>query len=114
MSVSWGRRQRYKFSNGGSLNIWVPPAFPAVYAITYKQDANNRPKSHTVLFFGEASDLSQEAPALNRRVLETWADTGGDPEELFVFVLPMHGSTRGERLRVHQELVGDYRPAAND
>lgn len=114
MSISWGRRERYKFRTGGVLKSWVPPAGPAVYAITYKQDPHNKPKAHTVLYFGQAADLAEEAPNLNRKVLESWADTGGGVDDLYVFVLPMSGSSGYDRLKIQQQLVGDYRPFAND
>jgi len=113
MSVSWGKRQRFKFLPGGTLTAWSPPTVPAVYAITYKQDPHNRPKSHTVLYFGQGDDLSQEAPAYNRNVLELWANSGGNVSELFVFVHPMPGSTRRERSDVFEQLISEYSPDCN-
>jgi hypothetical protein len=86
---------------------------PAVYAITYKQDPKNDPKSHTVLFFGQADDLFQQAPAHNREVLDVWANNGGDVNELFVFIHPMPGSTLRDRLSVHEKLITEYWPDCN-
>src|SRR5258706_6900640 len=103
MSISWGKSERYKFTPGGTFIGWTPPMVPAVYAITYKQDSQNKPNSHTVLYFGEAADLSQEAPSLNAKVLETWRDTGGEADDLYVFVHPMSGSTKSERSKVQQQ-----------
>ena len=57
MSISWGKKQRYKFNSGVPLTSWTPPAAPGVYALTYKQDPETKPKSHTVLYFGHAEDL---------------------------------------------------------
>ncbi len=112
MSISWGIRERYKFTAGGALPAWTPPSMPAVYSITYKQDPQKKPKAHTVLYFGESSDLSQESASINR-VLETWRFTGGVPEDLYVFVHPMPGSSQYERAKVQHELVNDYRPHGN-
>lgn len=113
MSISWGKRERYKFHKVGTLPDWKPPADSAVYAITYQADADKQPKSHTVLYFGEVADMAQEAPAINERVIESWRNTGGTPNDLFVFVHPMSGSTKQERLRLQQQLVIDYRPHCN-
>lgn len=112
-SISWGRRDRYKFTSGGSLSGWVPPALPAIYAITYQRAPQDSPKSHTVLYFGESADLSQEAPALNQKVLASWIGTGGTVDDLYVFIHSMSGSTKVERNRVCQQLVLDYQPFAN-
>lgn len=114
MSISWGKRERYKFNKGGALPVWSPPAIPAVYAITYQQDSDKQPKSHTVLYFGEVADMAQEAPAQNERILQSWRDTGGSPSDLFVFIHPMDGSTKHERVKLQQQLVLDYRPHCNE
>lgn len=111
--ISWGRRDRYKFSSNGLLSGWIPPALSAVYAITYQRAPKDSPKSHTVFYFGESADLSQEAPALNRRVLESWLNTGGTLNDLSVFVHTMSDSTKVERTKVCQQLVLDYQPYAN-
>lgn len=113
MSISWGKRQRFKFNPGGTLNEWAPPMLPAVYAITYKQDPTNKPKAHTVLFFGQADDLSQQAARSHNHVLDFWANNGGNDSELFVFVLAMPDSTRWERSSVQEQLVSEYNPDCN-
>ncbi|HEY9784698.1 MAG TPA: hypothetical protein V6D17_04785 [Candidatus Obscuribacterales bacterium] len=112
MSISWGHRERYRFIKGGAMSGWTPPAVAAVYSITYKQDPRNKPKSHTVLYFGEASDLSQELPSVDE-VLHNWVDESIGADDLYVFFHQMPGSTKFERSRVQQSLVGDYRPRGN-
>jgi hypothetical protein len=113
MSISWGKSERFKFGSCGALIHWSPPKIPALYAITYKQDPKNKPKNHTVLFFGQADDLSEQAPALNGEILDTWTNNGGEAGELFVFIHPMPGSTLRNRLTVHEQLVLEYRPDGN-
>ncbi len=113
MRISWGKRERYQFTAGGTLTAWAPPCEPAVYAITYKQDPKNKPKSHTVLYFGQAENLSYDAPPNNQGVLDQWACSGGDVHELFIFIHPMPGSTRWQRSRVQEQLVSEYCPDCN-
>lgn len=112
-SITWGKSERFKFSSVGALVHWSPPTLPAVYAVSYKQDPKNSPKSHTVLFFGQANDLNQQAPAHNQEILDVWAHSGGDINELMVFIHPMPGSTLTDRLNVHERLVAEYRPDYN-
>jgi hypothetical protein len=113
MIISWGVRQRYKFTAAGALATWTAPVIPAVYAITYKQDPERKPKSHTVLYFGQAEDISTQAAVYNRSVLEVWHDNGGDIKDLFIFVHPMPGSNSWERGQVHQQLIAEYGPECN-
>lgn len=113
MSISWGKRERYQFVASGNLTTWLPPAQAAVYAITYKQDPKNKPKSHTVLYFGQGGDLSQEAPAYNSDVLDQWIHSGGETNDLYVFVHSMPGSTRWQRSSVQEQLVSEYCPDCN-
>ena len=84
----------------------------AVYAITYKPNPE-KPKSHSILFFGQADDLSREARELNRQVTDAWTDSGHDVRELYVFIHPMPGSTSGQRYSVQEQLTAEYRPQCN-
>jgi hypothetical protein len=113
MSISCGKKERFKFRAGGSLIHWSPQMVSALYAITYKQDPKNKPKSHTILFFGQAENLAEQAPAYNQNVLDDWTKNGGDPNELFIFVHPMPGSTLRDRLNAHEQLVIEYSPDGN-
>jgi hypothetical protein len=111
MSISWGRRERFRFSPGGALSSWVPPSLPAVYSITYKQDPDNKPKAHTVLYFGETSDLSRES--INEVLNECVDVQYMSPDELYVFIHAMPGSSSFERSKIQNSLIGDYRPRGN-
>ena len=112
MSISWGVKERFKFTAGGLLTSWDPPAAAAVYAVTSKQNPD-RPKAHTILYVGQAEDLSREAHALNVQVLDAWKDGGHDARDLYVFVHFMPGSTNGQRTRVQDQLVSEYHPRCN-
>lgn len=110
-TVSWGRRERYKFSSYGVLKRWTPPSIPAICAVTYKTNPQN--KSHTVIFFGEYDDLSRQAASIYERVVDAWSEGGGTAEDLFVFIHPMPGSTAQQRAIVRENLVSEYRPHIN-
>lgn len=112
MSISWGVKQRFKFEPCGSLISWDPPPTPAVFAVTYRRDPE-KSKSHTVLYFGQAGDLSQEAPDLNRRLLDQWTNSGNDASELAVWLHKMPGSTSAQRSAVQEQLMAEYRPQGN-
>lgn len=110
-TITWGRHERITFTACGLLHTWVAPDVPAVYAITYQRDQVNKPKAHTVFYFGESESLSQHASSIKRKAQESWDGDGTD--DLFVFVHPMAGSTRSERSRLQEQLVLEYQPLAN-
>lgn len=112
MSISWGRRDRFKFSAGGAFCAWVPPHLAAVYSITYRKDPHTYPKAHTVLYFGESSDLSQDVASIDQ-LLDHLVDSDICGNDLYVFIHPMPGSTRMERSKVQQSLISDYMPRGN-
>jgi hypothetical protein len=84
-----------------------------VYAITYKQDALTRPKSHTILLFGQAADVSKQLPQISDHVRRWWDEHSSDAPELFVFLHPMPDSSETDRTRVQSELVSEYDPQGN-
>jgi len=112
MSISWGVKERFKFSTCGSLSHWDPPAVAGVYAITCKQDPK-RPKAHSILFVGQAEDMAREAREQNAQVIDAWKTSGQDLSELYVFVHPMPGSSISERTKIQEQLVAEYRPQCN-
>jgi hypothetical protein len=112
-TVSFGKRERIKFRAEGSLGQWKPENGPAVYAITYKQDPDTRPKAHTVLYFGESENLATEVPRIDQD-FDQWRQQYAHDAELFVFSFAMPGSTKFERNRVANSLVGEYDPKANN
>jgi hypothetical protein len=112
MSISWGIKQRFKFTANGSLIFWEPPAVSAIYAITYRHNPQ-KPKSHTILFVGQADDLRREFRDLNRQVTDAWTDSGHDLRELYVFIHHMPGSTSAERYNIQEQLTSEYHPRCN-
>jgi hypothetical protein len=113
-TVSFGKRTRIKFNSAGSIKNGPPQVGPAVYAITYKKDVSARPKSHTVLFFGEAHDLSQQGPTIISNITKWWLTHGGNDSDLFMFFHEMPGSSAFERDHVQHQLVMEYDPQANN
>lgn len=111
--ISWGRRERVPFSSYGALDGWAPPQIPALFAVTYQRDPQNKPKSHTVLYFGESESLSSNATSIRSKMHEVWSREGGALADLFVFVHPMESSTRNERSRILQNLILEYQPEGN-
>lgn len=112
MSIFWGKKERFEFAKVGSLLSWDPPAVPAIYAITYKGNPL-KPKSHAILFVGQADDLSLRAQELNGDVIDAWRSCGNDISELCVFIRIMPGSTIGERFKIQEQLVSEYAPQCN-
>lgn len=111
--ISWGRREKVTFSAGGGLEDWIPPTIPAVFAVTYQRDPNNKPKGHTVLFFGETENMARHASSIKHKMRELWSRQGGTPEDLFIFVHLMDGSTPEARFRIVESLISEYQPPVN-
>jgi hypothetical protein len=115
MSISWGRRRRFRFDAAGPLgNCVTPTGVPAVFAVTYKRDAANKPKAHTVLYFGESSDVSKDAITQCNNIQELWQNKGGGSSELFLFFHEMPSSTAMQREAVQSQLVSESDPPMND
>lgn len=111
--ISWGRHQRVAFSNSGRLQEWAPDTIPALFAVTYQRDPFNKPKGHTVLYFGETDNMAEKASSIKHNMKEVWSRDGGDPSDLFIFVRQMDGSTTQERFRILERLILEYQPEAN-
>lgn len=112
-TMSFGKRERIRFVAAGKLKDWRPSCGPAVYAITYQQDPEQRPKSHTVLYFGEAQDLTKQAQSISSDITQWWSDHGGKDEDLYMFFHEMPGSSSITRTQVQHQLVMEYDPQAN-
>lgn len=111
-TVAFGKRERFRFTSGGSLLQWKPIQGPAIYALTYKQDPEKRPKSHTVVYFGEALDLSQ--PAVHKELMQWWEQNSDNRGDLFFFFHPMPGSSQYERISLRNQLAREYEPQGNE
>lgn len=111
--ISLGKRQRYGFVSAGELEGWSPPAqMPAVYAITFKKDPEMKPKAHTVLFFGEG-DMSQQTEIIQQCIKNWWPTHNGRATGLYIFIHPMPGSSRWDRVKVQSQLIAEYDPQGN-
>lgn len=97
----------------GRLQDWAPLTTPALFAVTYQRDPNNKPKGHTVLYFGETENMARHASSIRDNMSELWSREGGGPEDLFIFVRMMDGSSTQERSRIVENLVMEYQPQAN-
>ncbi|HEY9868181.1 MAG TPA: hypothetical protein V6D08_03155 [Candidatus Obscuribacterales bacterium] len=114
MSISWGKQQRVSFQGAWKLEEWSPPPSSGLFAITYKQDKTNRPKSHTVVYFGQGADLTGQGLPWCHEASDRWLDVvGGARSELYVFFHPMPHSTQLERWMLHERLIAEYRPLCN-
>lgn len=113
MAVSWGKNPRYKFMAAGELSRSNPPPISAVFAVTYKQNPESKPKSHTVLYFGHAENLAQDLPRVREDLEDLWKKQAENTDELYVFIYPMPGSTRRDRATVHGQLISEYSPSGN-
>lgn len=113
MSISWGKTQRVKFAGAWKLETWTPPDLPGLYAITYKQDADNNPTKHTVIYFGQGESLSREGLPWEHEHSQGWINSAGGKGELFIFIHPMPQSTAVDRWRLLDRLVAEYTPQCN-
>ena len=102
--ISLGKRQRFGFIAAGELDRWSPSVLPAVYAITFKKEPDLRPKAHTVLFFGEG-DLSQQITTIEQCIKNWWPSFNGAATGLYMFIHPMPGSTKWDRVKVQSQLI---------
>lgn len=115
MSISWGRKQRFRFNAAGTVDQFTAPEkLAAVYAVTYKRDAANRPKSHTVLYFGESADAGRDIKSECNNIKELWHKKGSNETELFVFYLSLPNSTPMERAAIQSQLIAEYDPMMNN
>ncbi len=112
-TVSWGMRDRFKFIACGRLKSWTPPALAGIYAVTYRQDGQNKPKAHSVVYFGESADMSKQPGITDETQFEGCVDSSSI-EDLYVFIHPMPESSKFERAKVQDRLVSEYQPRAND
>lgn len=85
-----------------------------MFAVTYKRDNVNRPKSHTVLYFGESADVSKDVATQCNNIRELWVNRGGSESELFVFYHGMPSSNEMQRSAVQAQLVAEYDPLMNN
>lgn len=113
-ALSFGKRNRYRFMSVGNLDQWKPIGGEVVYAVTYKADAVSNPKKHTVVFFGETSDLAFQAEMIRNGHQQWWKERGGTRDELFLFIHEMPGSSQYERSTVQKQLIADYDPQGNN
>jgi hypothetical protein len=113
-ALSFGKRNRIRFAAGGSLKEWQPSGGAAVYAVTYQPDAVSRPKSHSVVYFGETADLSKQFAVIREKLHNWWEHHGGTHGELYFFYHEMPGSSQHERVNVQHQLVMEYDPRGNN
>lgn len=112
-TISWGKRNRYKFGLCGQLASFRAPTAAGVYAVTYRQQPHFRPKAHTVVLFGEAEDISKQVDRISEDASRWWKEYSSDEPELFVFLHPMPDSTQVERDQVRAQLISEYAPHGN-
>lgn len=113
-SLTFGKRSRFTFMGGVTLRDWHPSGGAAVYAITYKPDSTNRPKSHTVVYFGESSDISKHSVDICNDLDSWWKDNGKGTSDLFIFIHEMPTSSRYERMHLQKQLTIEYEPIASN
>lgn len=113
-SLTFGKRTRFTFIGGVNLREWQPSGGAAVYAVTYKPDALNKPKTHSVVYFGESADIARQSADICEDLASWWQDNGQTKSELFIFTHDMPSSSRYERLNLQKQLATEYQPLANN
>lgn len=113
-SLTFGKRDRFTFTGGVNLKEWQPSEGAAVYAITYKPNSANKPKSHKVVYFGESSDIKKHSTEICNDLGSWWLEYGNTSSDLFIFVHEMPSSNRYERMNLQKQLSHDYQSLANN
>lgn len=110
MSITWGD---YEFDGPSRLDSWIAPRRAGVYAIMYKKDSANKPRTYTIIYFGESENLSERGFPWDHHRAKCWIDKAGSKSNVYIGVHYMPGSTQAQRSAVEQALIAKYSPACN-
>ena len=107
MSVNWGD---LSFTDPELLNDGVDSTESGVYAIMTKPDPQNKPKTYTILYFGETHDFSDRVTD-NHEKFDCWQQyqKSGLYYELYI----MSNSSQTQRQTIESQLISKYGPICN-
>jgi hypothetical protein len=97
--IRLGSLAGYSFEGPRILGGWTPPKRPAVFAIMYKPDAENKPDRYAVIYVGHA---------------DCWINRAGSRWKLHICTYEVEGWARSHREQICQELAAVYNPYCNE
>ena len=108
MSINWGE---YAFEEIVPLDIWDPPLYGGIYAITYKKDPTNKPKVHTLLYIGETGNFSERGIGPDHHKYDCWK-RHSNRTNLYVSIhIDMIEESRQAK---EKDLITRLKPSCND
>lgn len=112
--IRLGSLAGYAFEGPRVLGGWTPPAVAAVYVILHRPDAENKPQQYSVLYVGEADDLSAHGFPFRHPAANAWIQRAGTKWKLHIATLEVPGGTKAHRTQIVGELCATYDPPCND
>ena len=112
--IRLGSLAGYPFDGPRLLGGWTPPASPAVYAIMYKPDPENRRETYAVIYVGHADDLSAERFPFHHPRAQCWIRRAGNRWQIYICTYEVPGGLRSHREEIARELATIYRPSCNE
>ncbi len=112
--IRLGSAAGYPFEGPRVLGGWTPPPRPAVFAILYKPDPDQRPERYAVIYVGHSDDLSAERFPFRHPSAPCWVRRAGDKWKVHVAYYEAPGGQRAHREQIARELTATYRPGCNE
>ena len=112
--IRLGSLAGYPFEGPRLLGGWTAPSVPAVYAILYKSEPENRPEQYAVIYVGHSDDLSGERFPFQHPRSPCWIKRAGSKWKVYICSYEVPGGTRSHREQIARELTAVYRPGCND
>jgi len=111
--IRLGSLAGYPFEGPRVLAGWTAPQVAAVYAILTRDDRERREQEYSVIFVGEAADLSAEGFPSRHVAARRWAERAGGRFNLHICVYEVPGGMASHREQIVRELIAVYRPSCN-
>jgi len=112
--IRLGSLAGYPFEGPRVLAGWTAPAAAAVYAITYKPDAQAKAEQYAVIYVGHSDDLSTELFPFRHPRASCWLQRAGSRWKVYICTYEVPGGLRSHREQIAQELCSIYRPSCNE
>lgn len=100
----------YEFTSPELLSSWDPPTYGGVYAIQFRPDYENKPKSYRCVYFGITNNFNDRSIGENHHAYECWKKQA-DGNVLHISI--HKESNESERKDKEDELKNEYNPKCN-
>ena len=112
--IRLGSLAGYPFEGPRALAGWTAPRVPAVYAVMCLDDAVNKPQEFSIIYVGEAADLSTVGFPLKHPKSTAWVARAGNKFNLHICWYEILGGNARHRDQIAKELLAVYEPSCND